>query len=562
MKISSIPQAYRNVNRTTEILSVLSKYGLADWISRLNLDFAKGIFKNHDGSAIADLTRAQRIRMALAELGPTFIKLGQLLSTRPELIGPALADELTKLQTSAPADSGEIARKTIEEELGQSIDQLFLTFHDQAIAAASIGQVHRAVLRDGSCVVVKVKRAGIDSVVRNDVDIMGWLADLAERIPEFAAYRPSATMAEFRRTLLRELDFGREERNLQQFEARFKNNPHVRIPHPYADFCTPRVLTMEQLSGYSLDSFEKLATSGLDLDSIARYGAELYLEMIFTDGYYHADPHPGNIVLMPGNVIGLMDFGMVGRIDEPLREDVEELMYAIVNGDAEHLTTVIGRIGRMPGGLDQMAFRSDVADFVTHYGRQSVKRLDVGRVLREMTEMIYRYQIVLPAQLSMLIKALVTLEGTAKILSPSFSIIEVMVPFQRRALRRRLSPTRRLKKMRRVYLEMEHLFTAMPQQIYQIIRQIQSGEFDVHLDHRGLEPSVNRLVLGMLASALFLGSSLMLSMKVPPVLFQSPTWLGMHQISILGLSGCCLSFLVGLRLLGAIGKSGHLDRRK
>ena len=562
MKLTSIPQAVRNMSRTREIVSVLSKYGLADWISRLNLDFAKGLLKSGNGAYLAKQTRESRIRMALTELGPTFIKLGQLLSTRPELIGRELADELAELQNSAPPDNAEIIRRTIIEELGQPVEQLFRDFSDEPLATASIGQVHRATLPDGQAVVVKVQRDGIADVVRKDVDVMGWFAELAELIPEFATYRPTATMAEFRRTLLRELDFGREERSLQQFAIRFENNPNVKIPLPFSELCTPRVLTMELLDGVSLDSVNDLIESGFDLDQVAKNGAELYLEMIFNDGFYHADPHPGNIVLLPGNVIGLLDFGMVGRMDEKLREDVEEVLYAIVNRDAAHLTNLISRIGQTPTGLDQVSFRADVADFVTQYANQRVGNFDVGKVLREMMDMIYKYNILLPPQVSMLIKTLVTLEGTSKILSPSFSIMEIMIPFQKKAILRRLSPARRIRKIRRTYLELEHLVGVLPNQMMDIIKQIQSGEFDVHLDHRGLEPSVNRLVLGMLASALFLGSSLLLSRQVPPVVFENPTMFGLHKISILGLSGCLISLLVGLRLLRAIGKSGHLDRRE
>ncbi|MCA9263833.1 MAG: AarF/ABC1/UbiB kinase family protein [Planctomycetales bacterium] len=562
MKITSIPLAYRNMNRATEILSVLSKYGLADWISRLNLDFAKGIFKAPDGEALARHTREARIRIALTELGPTFIKLGQLLSTRPDIVGWPLADELSKLQASVPVDSTETIRRIIEEELGQPIDQLFSDFDDKAMASASIGQVHRATLPGGLAVVVKVQHAGIAEKIRKDIDVMSGLAQLADRIPEFEPYRPSATLAEFQRTLLRELDFGREERNLMHFADQFHDDSSVRIPRPISELCTPRVLTMEWLDGAKLSEVNPLAPGPFDLEKVARNGAEIYLKMIFVDGFYHADPHPGNIVLLPVNVIGLLDFGMVGRIDEELREDIEELMMAIVDQDPMHLCNVIMRVGRTPKELDESALRSDLADFVAHYASQSLDQFDLSSALREMTDMIYRYRIQMPPQVSMLLKTLITLEGTSKRLNPDFTIMEVMKPFQRRAILRRLSPTRRIRKIRRVYMELEHLAGVLPRRLMDILEQIQTGRFDVHLDHRGLGPSVNRLVLGMMVSALFLGSSLLLSRNVPPVIFQEPTILGMKDVSILGMSGCVLSFLVGLRLLRAIVKSGHLDHKE
>ena len=561
MKISSIPQIYRNVNRLTEILSVLSKYGLADWLSGLQMDFAKDFLKDRDGEALARHTREARIRLALAELGPTFIKLGQLLSTRPDLVGVTLAAELSKLQQDVPADSSEAVRRLIEDELGQPVDELFAEFDDVPIASASIGQVHRAKLRTGESVVVKVQHEGIQTIVRKDLDVLTGMAQLVERLPEFVAYRPMATVAEFRRTLHRELDFGREERNLLHFSARYDGDPHVRIPRPCSDLCTPRVLTMEWIDGIKLRDQARLDEMGFDREEIARRGAEFYLESMFGDGYYHADPHPGNILLLPGNVIALLDFGMVGHIDEALREQIEDMLLAISNKDSEHLTSALMRLGSTPSDLDEAALRADVTDFVTLYGTQPLSRLQIGHVLTDMSEMIFRYRIMLPSQAAMLLKVLVSLDGTGRLLSPTFSLLEIMQPFQRRAMLRRLSPSRRLKKIRRIYGEIEHLVEILPRRLMDILQQVQEGRFDVHLEHRGLGPSVNRLVLGLLASALFLGSTLLLSQKVPPLLFRQPTILGMHEISLLGLTGCCVSVLLGLRLLRAIGKSGHLDHR-
>ena len=561
MKISSIPQIYRNVNRWTEIISVLSKYGLAAWISRLNLDFAKGLIKDRQGEALARDTRQVRIRKALAELGPTFIKLGQLLGTRPDLVGHELAVELKKLLSAAPADPPQVVRRMVENELGQPIDDLFAEFDDESLASASIGQVHRARLKTGESVVVKVQHHGIQDTVRKDLDVLSGLAQLAEMIPEFVPYRPVATVAEFQRTLRRELDFGREEQNLEQFADRFDSDATVRIPRPYTDLCTPRVLTMEVIEGAKLSDWVIGGDGDLDGEEIARRGAELYLRMIFVDGVYHADPHPGNIILLPGNVIGLLDFGMVGRIDERLREDIEEMLLALIHQDAIYLTSIIMRVGQVPAEIDEMALRTEAADFVSHFAGQSLDRFDLGTALNELMEIIHRYNILLPAQVAMLIKTLVTLEGTSKLLCPKFSLLEVMKPFQRKAVLRRLSPRRRLKRMRRVYLELEHLAEVLPRRVMDILEQVRVGKFDVHLDHRGLGPSVNRLVLGMLASALFLGSSLLLSRHVPPVIFPEPTFLGMHKVSLLGLGGCMVALLLGLRLLRAIGKSGHLDRR-
>lgn len=562
MKITSIPQIYRNVKRWTEILSVLSKYGLADWISRLNIDFVKDKLKDRDGEALARHTTEKRIRLTLTELGPTFIKLGQILSTRSDLVGNVLADELRQLQSNVPADPPDIVRDVVETELGQPLEQLFASFDETPIASASIGQVHGAVLHSGEQVVVKVQHVDIESTVREDLEVLGGLAQLAERVPELATYRPTTLVAEMGRVLKRELDFGREERNLTQFCTKFKDDPTIRIPQPYTEFCTARVLTMERIDGIKLKEKDRLLREGYDLDEIARRGAKLYLQMIFEHGFYHADPHPGNIVLLPGNVIGLLDFGMVGRIEERLRESIEEMLLAIVQCDVPLLTTIIQRVGQCPPDLDERALAADVADFIGDYSTQSLDRFNLSGALQDMTAIIHRNRIHLPPQVALLLKTLITLEGSTRLLNPSFSLMEFLQPLHRKMLVRRLSPQRQIRKLMRFYFELERLAEILPRRITEILEQVQAGKFDVHLDHRGMEPSVNRLVLGMLASALFLGSAIMLSQQVPPLLFPENKFLGLHRLSILGLLGGAVSIFLGLRLLRAIGKSGHLDSKE
>ena len=562
IKVRSIPHIYRNVKRWTEILTVLSKYGLADWLAPTNIEFIKDRLSSRAGESIARLTREARIRLTLTELGPTFIKLGQLLSTRPDVVGRDLANELKQLQTSTPADPPDVVRKIVETELGQSLDDLFAEFDLEPIASASIGQVHQARLRTGERVVVKVQHAGIDVKVNEDLEVLGGLAQLAEGFPEFKPYRPTANVAEMGRTLRRELDFGREERNLHQFAELFRDDPTIAIPRVYIEMSTPRVLTMDMIDGIPLSQPGMLEAAGVDREEVARRGANIYMQMIFTHGFFHADPHPGNIILLPGNVIGLLDFGMVGRIDERLREQIEDMLMAIVQHDVPLLVRIIKQIGKPPPQFDEAGLANDVADFVGHYATQNLEHFPVGAALSDMMEIMRRYGFMLPTTVAMLIKTLVTLEGTAKLLSPRFSLMEVMQPFHRGMMLRRLSPARQAKKLRRLYMEVEQLVEVLPQRVIQILEQVQDGKFDVHLDHRGLGPSVNRLVLGMLASALFVGSSFLLSYQVPPLLFhKQEVWLGMKDISLLGLGGCTISLLVGLRLLRAIGKSGHLDQK-
>jgi ubiquinone biosynthesis protein len=564
IKLSSIPQIYRNLRRGTEILRILSRYGLADWLSRLKVDFIKDQLRDREGEALARHTQEKRIRLALTELGPTFIKLGQLLSTRPDVAGPELADELQKLQANAPADDASTVKEIVEAELGQPIPDVFGAFSEEPIASASIGQVHAARLGNGERVVVKVQHAGIAHTIHEDLEILSGLALLAERIPEFQPYRPVDTVAELARSLRRELDFGREERNLQQFARLFDRDADIRVPATIDEFCTSRVLTMERLDGISLAEKGALLAAGHDLKELARCCAKAYLKMIFDEGCFHADPHPGNLLALPGGVLGLLDFGQIGRIDERLRIEMEEMLLAVAQKDVTSLTGVIQRLGRVPPEFDDGALSIDVADFVANYASMPLQQLELGQLLTEITGIIHRHRIQLPPQAGLLIKVLVTLEGTMKSLDPDLAVMDLMKPLRKKLINRRLSPFRQWRRFRRTLVDFEQLIEVLPRRVTTILDQVQAGKFDVHLDHRRLEPSVNRLVLGLLASALFVGSALMLSQNVPPLLFhaQPSKYFGMKDLSMLGLAGSCLSLLIGLRLLRAIGKSGHLDRRE
>jgi ubiquinone biosynthesis protein len=552
MKISAIPQIYRNVNRWGEILTILSKYGLAGWMARFDLNLLNRFLKNRDGEALTHLSRETRIRLAIEELGPAFIKLGQVLSTRPDQVGMQLAQELQKLQTSVPSDAPAAVRETIATELDAPLEDLFADFDATPLASASIGQAHRARLASGEDVVVKVQHAGIRRRMEVDLDILAGLAQLAERLPELQPYRPQATVAEFRRIVRRELDFAREARNLEQFSRNFARTPHVHIPRLYPELSTARVLTMEWLDGLKLSDPAVRQIPNIDLHRVARYGAEMYLQMIFHDGFYHGDPHPGNLMVLHDSSIGLMDFGMVARLDESLREDIEDILAAIVSQDAQQLTNIVTRLGAAPPGLDEAALSNDLSEFVAYYANQSIDAFDLGGALTEMIEIIQRYHIALPSGMAMLIKVLVMLEGTGQLLAPDFSLMELIQPYQKKMMVRRLSPARQMRKMRRIYGELEQLAEVLPRKVREILQQVETGKFDVHLDHRGLEPSVNRLVLGMMTSALFLGSSLLISRDV---------W-AIRGVSIPGTLGTALSAFLGWRLLRAISKSGRLDRRK
>ncbi|TWU20389.1 ABC1 kinase family protein [Bythopirellula polymerisocia] len=552
MRISSIPQIYRNVNRWGEIFSILSKYGLAGWLSRFDFSLGKSLLKNRNGQVLANESRETRIRLAMEELGPSFIKLGQVMSTRPDVVGTELANELQKLQTEVPADSLEEVAAVIATELGQPLDVLFAEFSEKPVASASIGQVHRARLHSGADVAVKVQHPQIKQRMRVDLEILTGLAQLAEKLPELRPYRPALVVSEFQRMLRRELDFTCERRHLDHFNRAFGESTQVKIPASHPDLSTERVLVMEWLDGVPLSSPERVRAVGVDLAEVARAGAEAYLEMIFQHGIYHADPHPGNLLLMPDGKIGLLDFGMVVRMDDSIREAIEEMLLAIVEQDANRLGSVVVRVGAVPAGLDETSLNLDLSDFVAHYANQSIDRFELGAALTEMIDIMLQYHIMLPSPMSLLLKVLIMLEGTAKRLQPDFSLMEVLEPYRQKIVARRMSPKRQLRKARRMAYEMQLLAEVVPRRLRDILQQVQAGRFDVHLDHRGLEPSVNRLVLGMLTSALFLGSVLLVTHQVWPL----------KEVSVPGTAGFLLSGVLGLRLLRAISKSGSLDRRK
>ena len=441
MKLSSIPQIYRHLGRWYEILAVLSKYELAAWIGRLGPDFAKDLLegpgrRGHRPSTLGNPPPAGhgRTRADVHQVGP-----GPQHPPRP---GRRPAGR------RVPAPSGRRGRrpagrgppKLIETELGRPVEELFAEFEPQAMASASIGQVHRARLHSGEAVVVKVLHADIEKKVAVDMDILAGLAQMAEMLPEFRNYRPAAIAAEFQRAMRRELDFGREERNIQQFAHDFRDDPTVHIPRTYPALSSRRVLTMELLDGIKLSESDRLAAAGIDLDEVARRGAAICLKMIFDHGFYHADPHPGNLLVMDDCRIGLLDCGMVGRIDERLHESVGEMLVALSNLDAEHMTAMILRLGKTPADLDRAALSLDVADFLSYYASQSLDKFDLSGALNEMMEQIRRYHIMLPARIIMLLKALVTLEGTARLVSPKFSLVEMIQPYRRKLFWRRFSP--------------------------------------------------------------------------------------------------------------------------
>lgn len=554
MRLSSLPQIKRNARRFEQIMRVLAKYRLAGWLRQSDSDFLQRFLTNPEGEELAARPGPERIRMALNELGTTFIKLGQMLSTRADLVGEAVAGELTRLQSATPADAPEVVRETIERELGNPVDVMFAEFSDTPIASASIAQAHQATLPDGTRVILKVQHVGIEETILNDLDILGALAGLAEKYSrDLRLYQPVRTVADFRRHLLRELDFGREEQNLQQFHHNFEDDETVRIPRPIPELSARRVLTMERLEGVSIADAGQIAKEELDPGELARRGVNIFLKMIFRDCFYHADPHPGNILLLPGNVIGLLDFGMVGYLDQATREGFEGLIEGFLLKDSDLVTESALRLGTAPEDLDRDELQAGIEMFMQDYLGGSLRDLDLVGALGSLVEIIRHNRIILKPGVSLLIKVLVMLEGTGRLLNPDFQIAELLEPFYHRMARRRLSPKVLLQRIRRTYRDWDQFFKILPRDLVDLLRKARSGTLDVHLQHRRLDAVANRLSYALLTAALFLGSTQLWAQQIPP-----RAW----GTSIPGVAGTLLALGLGFLLLRSIRQSGGIGREK
>jgi ubiquinone biosynthesis protein len=553
MKLDALNRLERHAKRLAEITGILGKYGLSNLFGDLKFPWLADKLRSSDGLALRSLNTPQRLRMALTELGTTFIKLGQMLSTRPDLLGPELTDELAELQSNVPADSAATAKAVIEEDLGSSLEELFASFEDEPMAAASIAQVHAATLKDGTRIVVKVLRSGVARQVETDLEIVQLLAELLERHSAILRpYQPVAIVRQLRKSLLREIDFTVERSNLERFSENFGHDPFVHIPQVFPELCSRRVITMERLDGISGSDSAALQTSGEDLETFARHGAAMYLDMVFRDSFYHADPHPGNLILLAGGIVGVIDCGMVGRLDEYLLEDIESLLFAVVERDASEVVTLLMKLGAAGNGIDRDRFITDIGDFIADFVGRPLPDIQIGEALGTLFGIIRRYQVVLPPPLAMLLRTLILLEGTSRKFHPGLSLAELMAPYYSRILRRRMSPVRIAKKARRMYRDWDRLLGRLPRDLRDLLERFSDGTLTVHLDHRHLDPVVNRLVLGIIAASIFLGSSQLWSSQAPPLL---------GGVSVFGALGYATAIYLTWRVLRAVKKSGNISSK-
>ncbi|MGA2582533.1 MAG: AarF/UbiB family protein [Tepidisphaeraceae bacterium] len=550
MELQSASKIPGDVARASEVARVLIKYGLARWLHGTEWEPARRLLTSHTGENLTDQPFPVRVRMAMTDLGTTFIKLGQVLGTRPDLVGPEVAHELSRLQSGTPADPPDVAVATVEKELARPIAECFLEFHHEAMASASIGQVHRAKLLNGKPVVVKVQHPDIEGTIRRDLNILSTLATFAERQEDLKRYQPVAVVREFSETLMRELDFRREMRNLLQFRRNFAADKTVVFPKPYAELSTGRVLTMQLFRGTSVGDKSKLEKKHVDGVALARQGAGVFIQMIFRDGFYHADPHPGNILVMNKGRVGILDAGMVGRIDDDLRERIVEILLAAADRDAARLADLIAEICKAPANLDRGGLSADLLEVFGQYGAQAVDQFDVGGALTAVTRIMHEYNLFMPSRLSMLIKCLIILEGTAKGLNANFNLAELLEPYRRQFVLQQLSPETWLRKAKRLRRDWEVLAESIPRSFNNLLEQLQSGHFAVRVKHPQLEKSASRLVFGLCTSALLLASALLWIHEVPPTI---------HGVSVLGAAGYLVAAFLATRVLWLVRWDRHSD---
>jgi ubiquinone biosynthesis protein len=553
MEFQAAAQIPGELLRAQDVVRVLLKYGLAGWMKGTEWEPARRLLTSHSGEILTDQSFPIRLRLALTDLGTTFVKLGQVLSTRPDLVGHEIAQELSSLQSQTPADSAAIAASVIEKELGRPISECFKEFTPEALASASIGQVHLARLPNNRQVVVKVQHPGIEGTIRRDLNILSKLAALAELREELKRYQPAAIVREFRQTMLRELDFRREMRNLQQFRQSFADDQTVVFPKPYPELTSGRVLTMTYLEGISVGDAEHLHRSHINGEEMARLGAAVFVRMIFRDGFYHADPHPGNLLVLPKKRVGILDGGMVGRIDDELRERIIEILLAAAERDAHRLAEVIAVVCKAPANLDRGGLSADLLEVFGQFGMQSIDQFDVSGALTAVTRIIHEYKLVMPSRLSMLIKCLIILEGTGKALSPKFNLAGLLEPYRQEYLLQQFSPQAWFRKARRMHRDLQVLIEAVPRHSSTILEKMSSGNFAIKLSHTLLESAVNRLVYGVCVGALFLGSALMWSLRAPPTL---------HGVSVLGALGAATAAALGANLIWTIHRWEVSRRRR
>jgi len=560
-KLGVIGRTYRHLNRYHRILQVLFKYGFEDLIDRLHIDqyLESGLqmINRKPRPQVQRFSRQERLRMAMEELGPTFVKLGQLLSTRPDFIPPEYLSELAKLQDKVPPFSYEEVVAIFKEELGSDPVELFTCFDPTPLAAASIGQVHRATMKDGAEVVVKVQRPNIENTIAVDLEILAHIASLMEEhLEEVQGHRPTAVVHEFARSLSREIDFSIELTNIQRFGRQFEGKETIHVPLVYPEFSCERILLLEYIDGIKANDFNGLKAAGCDAKVVARRGANLVMEQIFIHGFFHADPHPGNILVMENNVICFIDFGQMGRLSLKDREEFTELVLNLVAGKELKVTSGVLKLTLHHGEVNRDDLARDLGDMMDQYLYRPLGELAAGKILQDLLDLVTRHKLSLRPNLYLMLKALSTVEGVGLQLDPDLELISLARPFMRKIKFGRLHPRRLAEEAGETGSEYLSLLRVLPEELRTILRQLREGRMRLEFEHRGLQTLgscldrvSNRISFAIVLAAQIIGSSLIILSDIPP------RWNG---IPLIGLAGFIVAGIMGFWLLVSIIRHGRM----
>lgn len=550
--------AARDLGRLHEIGSVLVRHGLGDTVRRLGLaDALERAGRALNREHAADLARLEppvQVRLALEELGPAFVKLGQVLAGRADLLGPAWIAELARLHSRVPALPLQALRAQLREDLGGEPEAVFARFDPEPLAAASIAQVHRAQLHDGTEVVVKIRRPGIEEVVDADLRLLERLAAMAEvEIPALAPYRPRQLVREFARSLRRELDLAAECRHAERVATNLAPLGFVSIPRVHWAHTTTRVNVQDFVDGIPGEDLARVQAAGLDSRLLARRGAQAVLKMIVEDGFFHADPHPGNVFYLPGDRLAFIDFGMVGRLSQRRRDELLRLLMGLVQREPQAVADVLLDWTGDGHGANLAQLEAEIEGFVDQYHGTPLAQLSLGGMLSDVTAILREHRLALPADLALLIKAFISLESMGRGLDPDFHMATEALPLLRGVVRARWQPRTIGQRAWRALSRGLSLAEQLPHDFSRLLRSARRGRLQVglelaHLKRVGdqLDRAASRLALALVVAALIIGSSIVMTVS------GGPTLLGLPAFGLLGFVGAVVG---GLWLLRSVWRS-------
>ncbi len=554
-----ILHATKDLSRVHDIASILIRYGFGSFVRALGiggaLERAGRVLHWEYANEYVKLDTPQRVRRVLEELGPTFIKLGQILATRVDVFSPQYITEFEKLQDQAPPLPFEDLLPQIEEDIGGSIDEIFSAVDKQPLAAASIAQVHKAVLKDGTQVILKIRRPGLRKIIEADLRLLQRIVEIAEsESPEFRRFHPREILQQFNLSLRRELDLAGECRNAERVAANLADNPYIVIPKVYWQWTGERINVQEYIQGIQGRDIETIEKNGLDKKLLAERGAGAILKMIMEDGFFHADPHPGNVFYLPENRLAFIDFGMSGRLTEERKEQVVGLLYGMINHEPVRVAEIFEDWSDVY--TDQHALTVEIESFVDQYSSISLKDLSLTAMLSDLMAIFRDHKLILPADLALLIKAYLTLDGLGRYLNPDFNTLVFAAPYVRKLMLERYRPEAIAKRGWRNLISVVELMSSFPKDLRNLLRAARKGAFQVNINVMHIERhvstidnAISRLTMGMVTAALIIGSSIIMTVTGGPELFGLPAF---------GLLGYSFATVSGIWLLFSIWKSGNI----